>query len=65
METIAVNNALVELDQDELLNVDGGMAPAALYALGFVMGMSPLGACITLGCAVVAAGAGVAVALTH
>lgn len=63
METMAMNNSLVELNQDELQNVDGGMAPAALYALGFALNMTPLGACITVGCAIVAAGVGVAVAL--
>lgn len=34
-------NTLEEITNEEMLEVDGGMAPAAIYALGFVMGMSP------------------------
>ncbi len=54
------NTAFTELDSRELQAVDGGWVHAAVYALGFVMGMSPLGACcVVAGCAA----AGVAVAL--
>ena len=48
-----------ELSADDLDNVSGGGVVAGVYALGFVFGMSPLGAVALCGAAVVA---GVAVA---
>lgn len=41
-----------ELDETALENVSGGGFTAALYALGFVFGMSPLGALVLCGAAV-------------
>lgn len=56
-------NRFEELSYDEAQAVDGGGVVAAVYALGFIMGMSPLGALIVCG---VAIGAGIAVAVaTH
>lgn len=48
-----------ELKEDELENVAGGGFVAGVYALGFVFGVSPLGAVIICGGAVAA---GVAIA---
>lgn len=42
-----------ELGEGELENVSGGGVTAAVYALGFVFGMSPLGALALCGGAVV------------
>lgn len=42
-----------ELTEKELDAVSGGGATAALYALGFIFGMSPLGALVLCGAAVV------------
>lgn len=53
-------NTLEEITNEEMLEVDGGMAPAAIYALGFVMGMSPTGALAVCG---VTVAAGIAVAI--
>ena len=50
------NLKFIELSNDEIMEVDGGMAPAALYALGFVCGCSPLAACVGIGCVVVGTG---------
>lgn len=41
-----------ELSAEELDNVSGGGFTAAVYALGFVFGMSPLGALVLCGAAV-------------
>ena len=42
-----------ELNEEDLENVAGGGITAAVYALGFVFGMSPLGALCLCGAAVV------------
>jgi predicted ribosomally synthesized peptide with nif11-like leader len=42
-----------ELTEEDLENVAGGGFTAAIYALGFVFGMSPLGALVLCGAAVV------------
>lgn len=49
-----------ELKEEELENVAGGGIVAATYALGFIFGMSPLGALVLCGAAV-AVGVGLAV----
>lgn len=41
-----------ELNEADLENVSGGGITAAVYALGFVFGMSPLGALVLCGAAV-------------
>lgn len=41
-----------ELNEEDLDNVAGGGVTAAVYALGFVFGMSPLGALTLCGAAV-------------
>ena len=48
-----------ELSEEDLSAVSGGGIVAGVYALGFIFGMSPLGALILCGAAVVA---GVAIA---
>lgn len=48
-----------ELNEEDLDNVAGGGFVAAVYALGFIFGMSPLGALILCGAAVVC-GVGIA-----
>jgi hypothetical protein len=60
MKTI-LNQNFLELSREESENINGGMAPAALYALGFVMGTNPLTALVACGGAVVA-GVGGAIA---
>lgn len=42
-----------ELSEDDLENVAGGGFTAAIYALGFIFGTSPLGALVLCGAAVV------------
>lgn len=62
MEKTLNMGAFEALDQQEMLKVDGGGAVAAVYALGFVFGCSPLGAlCICGGIAVAAVAGGWAV----
>jgi len=56
-----LNRNFEELTLYEVNEVNGGMAPAALYALGFVFGCSPAGA-IAICVGAVAAGVGIAVA---
>ena len=48
------------LSMSELKTINGGMAPAALYALGFVMHTNPLAAIAACG-GTIAAGIGAAV----
>ena len=48
-----VNEKFCVMTQEDELMVDGGIAPAALYALGFAMNMSPLGALCVCGAVVV------------
>lgn len=43
MEMI-LNNNFITMTNDEKNQINGGGFVAAVYALGFVMGMSPLGA---------------------
>ena len=52
---------MMNLTEEELQVCDGGMAPAAIYALGFVMGTSPAAALAICGAAAVA-GVGIALA---
>lgn len=55
-------NKFNALTMEEMMAVDGGGAVAAVYALGFVFGCSPLGAlCICGGIALASVGAGIAV----
>ena len=42
-----------ELSEEDLDNVSGGGFTAAVYALGFIFGMSPLGALVLCGAVVV------------
>lgn len=58
-------NEFLELSQNEIEMIDGGGAVAAVYALGFVMGMSPLGALCVVGAGAVAFGAGVYIGLKN
>ena len=44
-----LSNGFCEMTQKEKMEIDGGMAPAAIYALGFICGTTPLAACIGLG----------------
>ena len=53
----------VEVSQDEMMAVDGGGVVAAVYALGFVMGMTPLGAIAVCAVGAVALGAGIYIGL--
>lgn len=50
-----------ELSVNELTNTSGGMAPAIVYAAGFVMGTSPLVA-VAIGVGAVSAGVALATA---
>lgn len=52
VEAIKKSNS-EELSEEDLDNVAGGGITAAVYALGFVFGMSPLGALVLCGAAVV------------
>ena len=53
-------NGFSAVAEDEMTDVNGGGVTAAVYALGFAMGMSPLGAiCVCTGA--VAIGVGLAV----
>lgn len=57
-----VSNAFTELKGNEMSQVNGGGITAAVYALGFVMGMTPLGAlCVCGACIVGGVAAGVVV----
>ena len=48
------------MNEKEIMCVDGGGAVAAVYALGFVFGCSPMGAlCICGGVAVASVAAGI------
>lgn len=51
VEAIKKSNS-EELNEEDLDNVAGGGLTAAVYALGFVFGMSPLGALVLCGAAV-------------
>lgn len=54
--------AFEEMTSEEMGTVNGGGVVAAVYALGFVFGCSPLGAiCICGGVAITAVAAGIAV----
>lgn len=61
---LALNENFCELSNNEMIETEGGTGPAIVYALGFVMGMSPAGALAVCG-AVVAAGVVAAVASTR
>lgn len=54
------NKTFSNLSMSELETVNGGMAPAALYALGFVMHTNPLTAIVACG-GTIAVGIGAAV----
>lgn len=60
--TVKLNQKFNELSKEKMIQIDGGMLPAAVYALGFVMGMTPAGALVVCG-ATVAAGVATAVAV--
>lgn len=61
MEMIKTNG-FCEMTKDEMTSVDGGGFTAAVYALGFAMGCSPLGAiCICVGATAAAVGGGILV----
>ena len=48
-----------ELENNDMSQINGGGPVAAVYALGFVMGMSPLGAlCVCGGCVAAGVAAG-------
>ena len=55
-----MKNNFSNLSNFELENINGGMAPAALYALGFVLHTNPLTATIACG-GLIFAGASAAV----
>ncbi|WP_294674995.1 hypothetical protein [uncultured Ruminococcus sp.] len=61
MENV-MTKGFAELSASEMNEVEGGGVTAAIYALGFVFGCSPLGAiCICVGVTAAAVGAGVLV----
>lgn len=60
MENV-MSNSFQELSIAEAQSVDGGGPVAAVYALGFIFGCSPLGALCIVGAAVVV-GVGIAIA---
>lgn len=60
---LALSENFCELSNNEMIETEGGMAPAIVYALGFVMGVSPAGALAVCGAAV-AVGVVAAVAST-
>jgi len=56
---MTLSNGFCEMNEKEIMCVDGGGAVAAVYALGFVFGCSPMGAlCICGGVAVASGAAG-------
>ncbi len=57
------NVGFAELTRNEMEVVEGGGIVAAVYALGFVMGMSPLGALVVCGVCI-AGGIALAVAVS-
>lgn len=59
---LTLNNGFCELSDSEVFDVNGGMAPAAIYALGFAMGMTPAGALAVCG---VAAAVGIGLAFAR
>ena len=59
-----LENTICKLSNEDLTQVNGGMLPAAVYALGFVFGMTPAGALVVCGAAV-AAGVGAAILTTQ
>ena len=65
MNQVLNANGFVELDEREAMNVDGGMAPAWLYALGFVASTTPLNVCIGAGLVVVGTAAWIYGASRH
>lgn len=54
--TLELRNGFCEVTQDELRVIDGGMAPAFLYALGFIASAPPLAVCIGIGLVLVGIG---------
>lgn len=57
---MTLSNGFCEMKEKEIMCVDGGGAVAAVYALGFVFGCSPMGAlCICGGVAVASVAAGI------
>ncbi len=55
---MALNKGFCEISLEESEDVNGGGVVAAVYALGFVMNMTPAGALVTCGVIAVAAVAG-------
>lgn len=58
-------NGFSNLTEEEMVSVDGGGVVAAVYALGFVMGMTPAGALATVVIGAVALGAGIYIGVTN
>ncbi|HOJ99127.1 MAG TPA: hypothetical protein PLW34_06170 [Termitinemataceae bacterium] len=58
-------NGFTEVSSLELEQIEGGGIVAAVYALGFVMGMTPAGALVTCALGAAALGAGIYIGLTH
>lgn len=56
---MTTNNMLESLSKEEMLLISGGMAPAVLYAAGFIFGVTPLTVCVVAVVAVAAVGVGV------
>jgi hypothetical protein len=48
MDMSMSESKFIEMDENEVCQIDGGGPVAAVYALGFVMGMSPMGALIVV-----------------
>ena len=65
MEMALNMGAFQELNQQEMLEVDGGGFTAFVYALGFIAGTSPLAVCIGAGLVVAGAACCVYGILTH
>ena len=54
---LTLNENFCEMSNNEMIEAEGGVAPAIIYAAGFVMGMSPAGALVVIGGAAVAGAA--------
>jgi hypothetical protein len=55
------NTGFAELNNDEMMMVSGGMAPAVIYALGFMFACAPVYVVAAAVVCVVAIGIGIAV----
>ncbi len=58
-------NGFSAVAEDEMTDVNGGGVTAAVYALGFAMGMSPLGAITVCVLGAAALGAGIYIGMRN